>query len=151
MQPCGESKEWQMARVVVINHVTLDGVMQAPGRLDEDPRNGFEHGGWAIPGTDEVMGQKLAGGMAKGGGLLLGRRTYEDFYGFWPNQPDNPFTDVLNTVPKYVASRTLTEPVIPISLTAWRVTKTIPPRRTSEARLQRRSVSWRRKSYSLQV
>jgi dihydrofolate reductase len=100
-----------MAKVIVFNHVTLDGVMQAPGRSDEDARGGFERGGWAIAGNDEVMGRKMGEGMAKGGPLLLGRRTYEDFYGFWPNQPDNPFTEILNKVPKYVASRTLKEPL----------------------------------------
>jgi dihydrofolate reductase len=98
-----------MARVVVTNHVTLDGVMQAPGRPDEDLRGGFEHGGWAIPNNDEVMGRVMGEGMAKGGPLLLGRRTYEAFYDFWPNQTDNPFTEVLNNVQKYVASTTLTE------------------------------------------
>jgi dihydrofolate reductase len=100
-----------MGKVVVLNHVTLDGVMQAPGRPDEDTRGGFEHGGWAIAGNDEVLGQKMGEGMAKSGALLLGRRTYEDFYGFWPNQSENPFTQVLNNVPKYIASRTLTEPL----------------------------------------
>jgi dihydrofolate reductase len=100
-----------MARVVVTNHVTLDGVMQAPGRPDEDLRGGFEHGGWAIPNNDEVMGRVMGEGMAKGGPLLLGRRTYEAFYDFWPNQTDNPFTEVLNNVQKYVASTTLTEPL----------------------------------------
>jgi dihydrofolate reductase len=98
-----------MGKAVVLNHVTLEGVMQAPGRPDEDTRNGFEYGGWAIPGNDEVLGRKMGEGMATGGSLLLGRRTYEDFYGFWPNQSENPFTEVLNNVPKYVASRTLTD------------------------------------------
>ena len=101
-----------MAKVMVMNHVTLDGVMQAPGRPDEDTREGFEHGGWAIAGNDEVMRRKMGeGGMAKGGALLLGRRTYEDFYGYWPHQTDNPFTEALDRVPKYVASRTLEEPL----------------------------------------
>ena len=57
-----------MARVVVLNHVSLDGVMQAPGRPDEDTRNGFKYGGWAIPGNDEVMGRKMGEGLAKGAG-----------------------------------------------------------------------------------
>jgi dihydrofolate reductase len=95
----------------VTEHVTLDGVMQAPGRADEDTGGGFTLGGWAMPNNDQVMGQKLSEGMAQAGTLLLGRRTYEDFYGFWPKQKDNPFTDVLNRVAKYVASRTLTEPL----------------------------------------
>jgi dihydrofolate reductase len=100
-----------MRRVVVINHLTLDGVMQAPGRLDEDRRGGFEHGGWAPANADEVMGRVMGEGMAKGGALLLGRRTYEDFYGFWPHQKDNPFTEVLDNRQKYVASTTLKEPL----------------------------------------
>jgi dihydrofolate reductase len=104
-----------MAKVVVVNHVTLDGVMQAPAGPDEDTRGGFEHGGWAAPGNDEVMGAKMAERMARGravgGALLLGRRTYENFYAYWPNQTDNPFTEVLNNTPKYVASRTFSEPL----------------------------------------
>jgi dihydrofolate reductase len=100
-----------MGKLVVINHVTLDGVMQAPGRPDEDIRGGFEHGGWGQAGTDEVMGRKMAEGMAAEGSLLLGRRTYEDFYGFWPKQTDNPFTEALNRAQKYVASTTLSEPL----------------------------------------
>jgi dihydrofolate reductase len=100
-----------MSRVVVINHVTLDGVMQAPGRPDEDLRGGFEHGGWAPPYGDSVMGSVMGERMAQGGALLLGRRTYEDFAGFWPNQKHNPFTDVLNKAQKYVASTTLEEPL----------------------------------------
>jgi len=98
-------------QVVMTNHLTLDGVMQAPGRPDEDTRGGFEHGGWAIPGNDEVMGRVMGEGMTRGGAILLGRRTYEDFHGFWPNQPDNRFTEVLNSATKYVASRTLEEPL----------------------------------------
>jgi dihydrofolate reductase len=100
-----------MSQVVVVNHVTLDGVMQAPARPDEDVRGGFQHGGWAVPYGDEVMGKAMGEGMATGGALLLGRRTYEDFYSVWPNRKDNPFTEVLNNSQKYVASRTLTEPL----------------------------------------
>jgi dihydrofolate reductase len=100
-----------MRQLAVIEHLSLDGVMQAPGRPDEDTRGGFAHGGWAIPSNDEVMGKVMAEGMAQGGSLLLGRRTYEDFYGFWPQQKDNPYTDVLDNVEKFVVSRTLTEPL----------------------------------------
>jgi dihydrofolate reductase len=99
-----------MPRVTVINHLSLDGVMQAPGRSDEDPRGGFAHGGWAQAGNDPVMGSVMAQGMGGGHALLFGRRTYEDFAGYWPRQTDNPFTPVLDATPKYVASRTLTEP-----------------------------------------
>src|SRR5262249_42373779 len=100
-----------MSAVVVIEHLTLDGVMQAPGRPDEDLRGGFEHGGWAVPNNDAVMGRVMGEGIAQGGPLLLGRRTYEDFYSFWPNQKDDPFTEVLNNIQKYVASTTLTAPL----------------------------------------
>ena len=100
-----------MSKVIVVNNVTLDGVMQAPGRPDEDPRGGFTHGGWALPYNDAVMGRAMGEGMATSGALLLGRRTYEDFYAVWPNRTDNPFTEVLNNAQKYVASTTLTEPL----------------------------------------
>lgn len=100
-----------MGKVVVVNNVTLDGVMQAPGRPDEDPRGGFTHGGWALPYNDAVMGRAMGEGMATSGALLFGRRTYEDFYAVWPNRTDNPFTEVLNNAQKYVASATLTEPL----------------------------------------
>jgi dihydrofolate reductase len=100
-----------MRNIVVFTSLTLDGVMQAPGRPDEDRRGGFEHGGWAQPYNDPVMASVAAEGMANGGALLLGRRTYEDFFSFWPNQTDNPFTAVLDNTQKYVASRTLQEPL----------------------------------------
>jgi dihydrofolate reductase len=100
-----------MSKIVVTNHLTLDGVMQGPAGPDEDRRGGFEQGGWAIPGNDEVMGRVMGEGMAKSGALLLGRRTYEAFYAFWPHQKDNPYTEVLNNTQKYVASTTLTEPL----------------------------------------
>jgi dihydrofolate reductase len=99
-----------MSRVVVINHVTLDGVMQAPGRPDEDRRGGFEHGGWSIPNNDDVIGAALGERMADSGGLLLGRRTYEDLLSYW-NTQESPFKDALNMARKYVASRTLSEPL----------------------------------------
>ena len=101
-----------MGRIVTFTHVTLDGVMQAPGRPDEDTRGEFGYGGWEVRYADEVMGRVAAEGMASGGALLLGRRTYEDFAEFWPKAPQpNPFTEVLNRSQKYVASRTLTEPL----------------------------------------
>jgi dihydrofolate reductase len=101
-----------VSKVVVINNVTLDGVMQAPGRPDEDTRGGFEHGGWArMRGDDPDIGRAMGERMAQAGPLLLGRRTYEDFHGFWPKQKDNPFTEVLNNVQKYVASTTLRAPL----------------------------------------
>jgi dihydrofolate reductase len=92
-----------------MNHVTLDGVLQAPGRPDEDRRDGFEHGGWAAAGSaDPVVGQALGTRMQRSRGLLLGRRTYEDLLSYW-NTQDSPFKDALNNAPKYVVSTTLSE------------------------------------------
>jgi len=100
-----------MRQITVFNSISLDGVMQAPGRPDEDRRDGFQHGGWAVGYADPVMASFAGEGMARDGGLLFGRRTYEDFYSVWPNRTDNPFTDILNRRQKYVASRTLAEPL----------------------------------------
>ena len=100
-----------MRRIVVTSSLTLDGVMQAPGRPDEDVRGGFDRGGWALPYNDPVMGRMMGRGMAQAGALLLGRRTYEDFASVWPHRKDNPFTEVLDNAQKYVASTTLTGPL----------------------------------------
>lgn len=100
-----------MGKIVVFMNLTLDGVMQAPGRPDEDRRGGFEYGGWATPYADPGIGKAAGESMASTGALLLGRRTYEDFYSVWPNRTDNPFTAVLNNTQKYVASTTLKEPL----------------------------------------
>jgi dihydrofolate reductase len=91
--------------------MSMDGVIQAPGRPDEDTRDGFDRGGWAVPYNDDVMAQRMGEGMASSGAMLFGRRTYEDFYGYWPQQTDNSFTPYLNQVTKYVVSNTLTEPL----------------------------------------
>lgn len=97
-----------MSKITVFTNLTLDGVMQAPGRADEDTRDSFKHGGWAAPfGAMQDAGDALS----FTGALLFGRRTYEDFYSFWPNQKDNPFTEVLNNAQKYVVSTTLEEPL----------------------------------------
>src|SRR5712692_11715475 len=101
-----------MRRIIVFNSLTLDGVMQAPGRSDEDRRGGFGHGGWALPYADPEMGKVAGESMATTGGILFGRRTYEDFYSVWPKRTDNnPFTEVLNNTQKFVASRTLRGPL----------------------------------------
>jgi dihydrofolate reductase len=100
-----------MRKIVVTNSLTLDGVMQAPGRPDEDRRGGFEHGGWAMPYKDAVMMEAMGEGMAQGADLLFGRRTYEDFFSVWPGRKNNPFTPVLDNSQKYVASQTLREPL----------------------------------------
>ena len=101
--------------VSVISSVTLDGVVQSPARPDEDTREGFTHGGWAVPYGDEAAtaawGEVIAKATA-GGGFLFGRRTYLDLYKAWPNgRPDHPYTATLTQTRKYVASNTLTEPL----------------------------------------
>ena len=98
-----------MSKVIAFTSLTLDGVMQAPGRPDEDQRDGFERGGWAIPYATMETNDK---NMSNTGGILLGRRTYEDFYTVWPNRTDNPFSAVLDNTQKYVASTTLEEPLV---------------------------------------
>jgi dihydrofolate reductase len=100
-----------MRKIAAVISLTLDGVMQAPGRPDEDRRGGFEHGGWALVYHDPVMMKAMGEGMAQGAALLFGRRTYEDFFAVWPGRKDNPFTEVLDRSRKYVASRTLREPL----------------------------------------
>jgi dihydrofolate reductase len=98
-------------RLVVVESLTLDGVMQAPGGPNEDTRGGFEYGGWAAPYSDDIMGREMGKGMGQSD-LLFGRWTYESMYSFWPKQTDsNPFTEVLNQTQKYVASNTLAEPL----------------------------------------
>ena len=96
-----------MSTIEVVNHVTLDGVMQAPAHPDEDRRGGFEHGGWAVPYQDDVQGEYMGARMGKGGGaLLFGRWTYDKMQSAWTQQPeDNPIRQVLERNMKYVVSR----------------------------------------------
>jgi dihydrofolate reductase len=101
-----------MAKIVVSEFLSLDGVMQAPGSPTEDTSGGFEHGGWQLAYFDDVFGKALMDGFAATDGFLLGRRTWETFAAHWPNQPaEDPLAGTLNGLPKYVASRTLTEPL----------------------------------------
>jgi dihydrofolate reductase len=86
-----------MAKITVVNHLTLDGVMEAPET-------------WGAANTDDVMMGKV-GEVMSGGPLLLGRRTYEEFYDYWPKQTDSPFSEALDNVQKHVASTTLSEPL----------------------------------------
>ncbi|NQX17447.1 dihydrofolate reductase family protein [Rathayibacter sp. VKM Ac-2857] len=82
---------------------TVDGVAQAPGGPEEDPSDGFAFGGWQAPLVDETVGEQVLDGMAGMDALLLGRRTYEIFAGYWPQQ-QGPIAELFNRIPKYVAS-----------------------------------------------
>ena len=92
-----------MGKVIVMNGLTLDGVMQGPGRPDEDTRDGFAHGGWAAPYSDEAIVAKMGERMGEGRAFLFGRRTYEDLLASW-NAQSGPFKEALNNARKYVAS-----------------------------------------------
>jgi dihydrofolate reductase len=99
-----------VSKIIVFNSVSLDGVMQAPGRPDEDTRGGFTHGGWAAPYANEESGKLAAEGMQTTGSMLLGRRTYDDLLTHW-NKAGGPFKDMLNSMPKHVASKKLKDPL----------------------------------------
>ena len=101
-----------MPRIVVSEFLTLDGVMQAPGGADEDTSGGFERGGWQQPYFDDIFGSTMMDAFAATEGLLLGRRTYDIFAAFWPEQAaDDPLAATMNGLQKYVVSTTLTEPL----------------------------------------
>src|SRR5215207_4547376 len=102
-----------MRKLIADEWMTLDGVIQAPGQADEDPTGGFEHGGWHVGYFDDIAQRWVVDSVVKAGGFLLGRRTYEIFAAYWPNAPEEQqvLAEPLNTKPKYVASRTLTEPL----------------------------------------
>ena len=101
-----------MGTLIVTEFVTLDGVAQAPGAPEEDQEDGFAFGGWQAPLIDEESGEVMFEAAKDMDALLLGRKTYDIFAGYWPSAPKEiPFTDLLNGVPKYVASRSLTEPL----------------------------------------
>jgi dihydrofolate reductase len=97
-----------MMMLSVIEFLSLDGVMQAPGAPEEDTEGGFRHGGWQRPYFDDVLGATAAEGMAATDAYLFGRKTYEKMAAYWPTAPDDdPYARHLNSAPKYVASRTL--------------------------------------------
>ena len=101
-----------MGKLIVAEFMTLDGVAQSGGGPNEDRDGGFSHGGWHAPYLDPEAGRVMLEGAKTMDALLLGRRTYDVFAGYWPTAPEEmPFTGLLNGVPKYVASRTLTEPL----------------------------------------
>ncbi len=99
-------------RLSVTTFQTLDGVMQAPGGPDEDHSSGFEHGGWGVPHMDAEFGAFMDETFERAGGFLLGRRTYEIFASYWPHvEQEDAVSRGLNTLPKHVASTTLSGPL----------------------------------------
>ena len=97
-------------KITVTKFVTLDGVSQGPGSADEDTGGGFQRGGWFVPYLDEAFVRQASDWLDLADGLLLGRRTYEAFARDWPQIPEpDPFTGRMNSLPKYVVTKTLTE------------------------------------------
>jgi dihydrofolate reductase len=102
-----------MRKVIILEWMTLDGVVQGPGAADEDTTGGFKHGGWHLRYFDDLSRKWMVHNLTEAGGFLLGRRTYEGFAAYWPNASDEEqvIAEPLNTKPKYVASTTLTAPL----------------------------------------
>lgn len=98
-----------MRRLIAIEFLSVDGVMQGLGSPDEDREGGFEHGGWGAPYADAIHASTVAEGLGRTTAYLFGRKTYEKMAAFWPSVPDeNPMAAHLNATEKYVASRSLT-------------------------------------------
>jgi dihydrofolate reductase len=98
-----------LPKLTLTQFLTLDGVMQSPGMPEEDPRSGFRHGGWQVPYFDDDLMRIHSEDFAAAGGLVLGRKTYEIFAGYWPHVTDEGdlIAAKLNSLPKYVVSTTL--------------------------------------------
>jgi dihydrofolate reductase len=95
-------------RIIVIDFMSLDGVVQAPGGQSEDTDGGFRHGGWSVPFfDDETMGPVIGEVMTESEALLFGRRTWEGMAAAWPSRAGDPYADRMNSIKKYVVSRTL--------------------------------------------
>jgi dihydrofolate reductase len=110
-------------QIIVIDFMSLDGVVQAPGGPEEDTDGGFAHGGWSHKFMDpEVMGVKIGEIMERSDALLFGRRTWEGMAAAWPGRAGDPFADQMNAITKYVASRTLSQD----DLAAWSNSNLLP-------------------------
>src|ERR687886_553723 len=97
-------------RIILSDFMSLDGVVQAPGGRNEDTDGGFKHGGWSMPFFDpDAMGSAISEAMETTEALLFGRRTWQTMAAAWPGRAGDPFADRMNEIPKYVASRTLTQ------------------------------------------
>jgi len=108
-------------RIVIIEFMSLDGVVQAPGGADEDTDGGFAHGGWSQPFFDEVVGGGFDGALNEADALLYGRRTWQTMAAAWPGRAGDPFADRMNAIAKYVVSSTLAEDEL-----TWNNTTRIP-------------------------
>jgi len=108
-------------RIVIIEFMSLDGVVQAPGGADEDTDGGFAHGGWSQPFFDEVVGGGFDGALNEAEALLYGRRTWQTMAAAWPGRAGDPFADRMNAIPKYVVSSTLADDEL-----TWNNTTRIP-------------------------
>lgn len=93
-----------MRKIKIIEHISLDGVIQGPGGPEEDTDGGFKYGGWSGPHADPDGGAAIVAAQGDAFDLLLGRRTYDIFSGFWPKAPNSPMADSLNKAAKYVAT-----------------------------------------------
>src|SRR3954449_13179641 len=98
-------------KLTVQTFLTLDGVMQAPGGPEEDPSDAFTHGGWQAPSPTRLSASSSQSSTATPARSLFGRRTFDIFRGYWPDQTDpaNAIATAINSLPKYVVSNTLTE------------------------------------------
>ena len=108
-------------RIVIIEFMSLDGVVQAPGGPEEDTDGGFAHGGWSHPYFDEVVGGGFDGALSEAEALLFGRRTWQTMAAAWPDRAGDPFADRMNAIAKYVVSETLDDDEL-----TWNNTTRIP-------------------------
>jgi dihydrofolate reductase len=110
-------------QITLIDFMSLDGVVQAPGGPEEDRESGFAHGGWSVPYFDvEVMGPAIFEALEAADALLFGRRTWQGMANAWPARAGDPYADRMNAITKYVASRTLTED----DVTRWSNSRLLP-------------------------
>ena len=108
-------------RIVIIEFISLDGVVQAPGGADEDTDGGFAHGGWSHPFFDDAVGGGFDDALTKADALLFGRRTWQSMAAAWPERAGDPFADRMNAIPKHVVSATLGDDAL-----TWNNTTRIP-------------------------
>jgi dihydrofolate reductase len=108
-------------RIVIIEFMSLDGVVQAPGGPEEDLDGGFAHGGWSHPFFDETVGGGFDDALSKAEALLYGRRTWQTMAAAWPERAGDPFADRMNAIPKYVVTSTLRDDEL-----TWSNTTRIP-------------------------